>query len=195
MTYPKFFSREMIIDTAFKIVREKGWHEVSARTIAKELGSSTMPIYSYFESISDLERELREKTHLLLLDYQKKPYTEDPLLNIAVGYVAFARDEKQLFRFMFLDWPDESGGLELSKMRESFFADFGEDSSEGESLSRVPKSGQEGLIQNSWIFTHGLAVLVNSGVLQKCSDETIERFLTEAGGAFYIWETQKGDFK
>jgi hypothetical protein len=47
-------------------------------------------------------------------------------------------------------------------------------------------SGLEALIRHSWIFTHGLAMLVNSGQLGNCPDETILRLLRNAGEAFYL---------
>jgi AcrR family transcriptional regulator len=103
MSMPRhtMFSKEQIIDAAFELIREIGWKQVTARSIANHLGSSTMPIYSRMKSLFDLEKELKTRAHKMLRDYQYFAYTENPLLNLAVGYVAFAREEKQLFRFLY----------------------------------------------------------------------------------------------
>ena len=105
MTQRVQFTREMIVETAFALTREVGWAAVTARTIAKRLGSSTMPIYSSLRSMEEIENEVRTMAEKLLLDYQQQRYTDDLPLNMAEGYVRFAKDEPQLFRFLYLDRP------------------------------------------------------------------------------------------
>ena len=102
MTQPTTYTREMVVGAAFELIREEGWSSVSARSIAKRLGSSTMPIYSQLRSISEVERALQIRARALLRDFQKRSWTENGRLNMAFGYVAFARDEKNLFRFLYL---------------------------------------------------------------------------------------------
>jgi len=68
MRQPKVFSREQVIDTAFNLIRKNGWGSVSARSIAKELGSSTMPIYSNMNSLEELEQELKGKSRACITD-------------------------------------------------------------------------------------------------------------------------------
>lgn len=78
-------------------------------------------------------------------------------------------------------------------MKESFFLEFGEDSEEAKALNELKNSGQEVLIQYTWIFTHGLAMLVNAGTFGSNSNQSIMRFLMNAGEAFYTWGiNQKG---
>ena len=192
MKQPSVYSYSQIIDAAFELVREQGWSGVSTRAIAKKLGSSTMPIYSHVKSVEELEKELLTRARSLLKDFQQRPYTEFALLNLAFGYVAFARDEKYLFRFLYLERPNKVDLEDVSGMKESFFAEFGGESEAGKALLDLQASGQEALVQYTWIFTHGLAILVSSGTFGPSSDEVILRYLKNAGEAFYIWGTQKG---
>ncbi len=62
-------SREDIIDAAFEIVRKGGWAQLSARSIAKRLKSSTMPIYSQFKTMEMLEDEVVKKAVTLQAEY------------------------------------------------------------------------------------------------------------------------------
>jgi AcrR family transcriptional regulator len=188
---PRVYSRDHIIDAAFELIREQGWSAVSTRAIAKKVGSSTMPIYSHMRSVEDLEKELRQRAHNLLKDFQQRQYTEYALLNLAFGYVVFARDEKNLFRFLYLEKPRKHD-LEKSTMKDLFLADFGAESKAGKDLAELQDSGHETLISYTWIFTHGLATLVNSGALDTSSDETILRYLMHAGAAFYLRGNRKG---
>ncbi len=187
MKQPSVYTRENIIDAAVELIREEGWPRVTTRKIATQMGASTMPIYSHVKSVEELEGELRAKVRNMLKDFQLRSYTDQPLLNLAFGYVVFARDEKQLFRFLYLDKPERIESGDLSGMRDSFFEQFGKESPVGAALSAMEEAGQEAMIQNTWIFTHGLAMLVNSGTLGKCPDEAILGYLQGAGEAFYLW--------
>lgn len=190
MGQPTVYSRDQVIDAAFELVREKGWTAVTTRAIAKKLGSSTMPIYSHVQSVDELEKELRNKARQLQKSFQQYPYTEHALLNLAFGYVVFARDEKSLFRFLYLEKPAEIDMEDGKKMREGFLIEFGEDSEESKALMELKRAGQESLVQYTWIFTHGLAMLVNAGTFGSNSDKAIMRFLSNAGEAFYLWGSQ-----
>ncbi len=186
MSKPRVFTREQVIETAFNLIRKNGWSTVSARSIAKELGSSTMPIYSHMKSLEELEQELKVKTRALIIDYQSRTYSGNQLLDIAVGYVVFAREEKQLFRFLFIDRPDVSLSEDVQSQQAQFYSQFGKESEKSKELQEVPEYIQKYLIQNSNIYTHGLSMMVNAGIIQPCSDETIITYLQQAGEAFYL---------
>jgi len=190
---PSVYSRKEILEAAFALIRERGWSAVSTRAIAKKMGSSTMPIYSHIKSVEKLERELRTMASELQKEYQQKSYTEHVLLNLAFGYVVFARDEKHLFRFLYLESPRTMNINHGPSLRESFFRQFGADSAEAEALNELKASGQEALIQYTWIFTHGLATQVNADSESSFSDEQIMRLLRNAGEAFYLWGIHKGE--
>ncbi len=187
MRQPSVYSREQVVEAALELVREEGWGKVTTRAIAQKIGSSTMPIYSHVRSVKELEKELRVKAREIQKSFQQRPYSEHVLLNLAFGYVVFARDEKNLFRFLYLESPDQLDLENGEGMKESFFLEFGEDSEEGRALKELKSSGQEVLIRYTWIFTHGLAMLVNAGTFGSNSNQSIMRFLMNAGEAFYLW--------
>lgn len=112
----KTFTREDIVEAAFQVVRNQGRKKLSARTIANELNSSTMPIYSTINSMKELEQEIGQKFTELLLQYCLTPWTGNFLVDMSFGYVRFAKDEKELFRIMFLDdEPSEFSDYEKRK--------------------------------------------------------------------------------
>jgi AcrR family transcriptional regulator len=189
VTQKVFFTSEAIVQAAFALTRERGWAAVSARSIAKKLGSSTMPIYSTMKSMEEIERLVRARAESVLSDCQRRPYTDNPVQNLAIGYVAFARDEKNLFRFLYVDRPvaatlenDREGAGQASEAQAS--AEVAAHLPEGLRMSL-----QDQRVLKSWIFTHGLASLVGNGVLD-LPDEKIRDLLLEAGGAFFLYENQ-----
>jgi AcrR family transcriptional regulator len=159
---------------------------VTVRAIAARLGSSTMPIYSHLRSVEEVEEAVRTRARELLVAFQRREWTSDPLLNMAFGYIAFARDEIELFRFLFIERADAIGASGMDAMRSSFIEQFGEDVTTDSALADLDAAGQEALMRHTWIFTHGLAVLVNAGSLPDCTDETVLTFLRNAGEAFFM---------
>jgi hypothetical protein len=157
------------------------------RTIAKQLNSSTMPIYSAKLSMEDLEWELRAKTWQLLQEYQTKSYTDNPLTNMAVGLAVFARQESNLYRFCYVERPLLETEEEVQKQTKKFRQAYGRNRTLVEALRLVPKGIQNPLMLKSWIFVHGLCSLLGNRALE-LSEQKIIRLIEEAGGAFYIFE-------
>ncbi len=54
-------TKEMVLETAFSLVRKGGLDIISTRNVAKSLKSSTQPIYSYFRNISLLKDAVIKK--------------------------------------------------------------------------------------------------------------------------------------
>lgn len=184
MTQKICFTKDRIVDAAFALTREQGWTAVTARNVARRLSSSTMPIYSSLKTMSRMEREVRRKAERLLLDYQRRPGTQDAALNAAVGYVAFARREPNLFRFLYVDRP-----LTARRARARRPASVSsEEVVTGRALpglaDQVPLARQDRRILKCWIFIHGLASMIGNGVLS-LSDTQITSLLLEAGGALF----------
>ncbi len=187
--------RERIVEAALDIVREGGWESVSARSIAARLGSSTMPIYSGIGSMEELRNLVRKRATALLEASQRTPRTQDPTLDLALGYVVFAREEPRLFRFAIT--PAGRGGRrreEDAKARapeepvtDRPAADALEDREDVANLlaTIADRIGREDFILRSWFFTHGLAELIAVGAV-RMNDAEIVRHLQAAGAAFYI---------
>lgn len=96
---PKFkFKKEEIIESAFNLVRNRGWSSLTTRTLADELGSSAKPIYSFFKSMDALEEELVKMSVDLLYENMSRKRTGDLWVDHGLGYVFFAQEESNLFR-------------------------------------------------------------------------------------------------
>lgn len=184
MSPPKTkYTKEKILDAAFEILHQKGWEHVSARTIARFLNASTMPLYSVLSSMKELEKRLRSRAFEKLMEYQLKAYTENPYLNSAVGYVVFAREQPHLFRFLFFERPKDMDAGELHDLRRHLPKGL-QDLPIDAYFGRISAREWDRVMLNAWIFTHGLAVLIFSGVLTHVKDDRIIDMLKGAGDAF-----------
>jgi AcrR family transcriptional regulator len=180
MTQRTTFTKEKIVDAAYQRTREAGWQGVTARSIAVKLGSSTMPLYSSLKSMADIETEVRARAEASLHEYQGRRLVSEPLLSSALGYVAFARDEKNLFRFLYVDRPLAANrpgtrGRAVDAVKAGGIVAIADQAAVAMKDPRILKS---------WAFTHGLASLISSGVLD-LPDETIARLLQEVGAVIY----------
>ena len=90
-------NKQDIIEIAFNQVRKYGWEGLTARFIAKKLGTSTRPIYTHFKSMRHLEEAVVQRAMSLLHQYMTEKRTDDPWLDHGIGYIKFALEEKMLF--------------------------------------------------------------------------------------------------
>jgi AcrR family transcriptional regulator len=178
------FSREDIVEAAFQVVRKQGRKKLSARTIAKELNASTMPIYSAISSMKELEEEVSQKFTELLLQYCLTPWTGNFLVDMSFGYVRFAKDEKELFRLMFLD-DEPSKFTDYNRLRPFVFQTLTARLKEEPNFKHLDEQQIHHITQNLEIIIHGLACLINYGRLLDDSDEYIQQYLEEVS-AFFV---------
>ncbi|ABQ25394.1 TetR/AcrR family transcriptional regulator [Geotalea uraniireducens] len=113
------FGREEIIDAAFQLVREQGWSGFSVQAVAKAINASTMPIYSQFSNVRDLEDAVCLKALELLKERLLEERTGDKWIDQGISYIRFAEEEKYLFRCM---W--DGRNVELCKKMGKELVDF-----------------------------------------------------------------------
>ncbi len=152
------FTAEKIAEAAYGLARENGWKGLSVTAVAKRIGSSTMPIYSYFDNLEKLKNAVVVKAWHLLMEYETRSYTGDIWVDQSMGYISFAMAENNLFHCMFDGRKNE---LQL-KMRLLHWNRLTE-SLKGHEDFKGLESEQLFLIRYSrGMFTHGLATSVIS---------------------------------
>ena len=165
------FSREIILDTAFKLFKEEGYDAISARNVAKALDSSPAPIYKSIGSMEVLKDELITRTKKLFIEYLLKERTGIKLLDIGMGISVFAREEKQLFLQIF------SRHTVKSPLIDEFLNVIREELKTDERVTSIDKDKQEELLHTCWVFAHGLSTLIAIDFFRDSSDEFIEKSL------------------
>jgi AcrR family transcriptional regulator len=173
------FNKSQIIDSSLKIVKEKGFKQLSAREVARELISSTRPVYENFQSMDKLKKTVLQKIVDLLYEYVTRQYTKNAFLNTGVGYVLYARDHREFFKVIFLEDNDASGIIDemLKKLDKEIVKKVPE-------LKKLSHTERKDLLRKGWIYTHGFAVMVFSGYIKNNSDAYIIKMLSEAGTIF-----------
>ncbi len=98
-------TKEDIVKTALMLVREKGEEAINARSIASALSCSTQPIFSNFFTMEEVRREVIGAAYeaylsFLLSEVESEKYP--PYKAYGMAYIRFAKQEKELFRLLFL---------------------------------------------------------------------------------------------
>jgi hypothetical protein len=133
--------------------------------------------------MNELQQEVGLKFTELLLQYCLTSWTGNFLVDMSFGYVRFAKDEKELFRIMFLtDELAELTGYQEQKplVFEALLARLKEEPQ----FKDLADEQIHHITQNMEIIIHGLACLVNYGRLADESDEYILQYLKEVSSFF-----------
>jgi len=175
---PKYkLNKEQIIRAALELVRADGMQALTARALAAKLGTSTRPIFSFYDSMEALQQDTVLAAKDLYTDYALEGlHSDPPFMGVGVQYLRFAREEPKLFQLLF-----------MTQMPEKFDA-FTALQTYGDRFGEVVGIIQEGYQVNSdaagrlyrhlWIYTHGIATLLVTGVCS-FSDEEIGSLVTE----------------
>ena len=173
---PKFkFTREEIVDSAFKIVRRKGCGALSTRSLAGELGSSSRPIYSFFSSITELEEEIVKEAVDLLYKYMIRRRTGDPWLDHGIGYVMFALKEKHLFRAV----NDEKHIRYFKKYGDLIWNTLSNSLSDYPAFQGLSEEQIYKIQGTRWLFAHGLAFQASNPPPRTWDTKMIVRVMQE----------------
>jgi hypothetical protein len=182
----KNYSKKDILNAGMEIVREAGFSFISARNIAKKISSSQIPIYSNYSSIDEVKIEVRNSFRDLMYKFMENDYTENKVLNAAIGVCIFAREEKKAFEELF--FTDENIKENIKEFVGEVYKKFEKE----DRFKRVTPEALNELLIDMWIYTHGLAVIINRNLIENISDEEITKRIFKVS-QIIIKEKSKGE--
>jgi AcrR family transcriptional regulator len=98
-------TRGRLVAAALAILERDGPAAIQARTLAGEIGASTMAVYTHFGGMPKLiEAVLREGLSRFAEHTGRVPHTDDPMADLIAGglaYGEFAMQNPQLYRLLF----------------------------------------------------------------------------------------------
>lgn len=104
MPRPVKYDREAIAQAALGLVRESGMDALNARAVAARMGCSTQPLYSAFDGMDDLRREIYVRAGALFERSVSGLHLPDvpPYKATGLALLRFANEESRLYRLLFL---------------------------------------------------------------------------------------------
>ncbi len=167
-------TRDSIVSAAVQLVRQQGTGALNARSLAAFLGCSTQPLFSNFENMEQLRQAVLVRANELYQNRIAAAMTQGeypPYKASGMAYIAFAAQERELFKLLFMR--DRTGEIIL------------ENRADIQPLLDI-LTGKLGLCEDDayrlhlelWVAVHGMAAMIATGYLQWDTD-FISRALTD----------------
>lgn len=159
---PKFkFTKEEIIKAALDLTRESGISAVTARGLGAKLGSSSKPIFGLFQNMEEVQKEVLKAANKMYQSYLNNAVLNreyPPYKASGMAYIRFAKEEKELFKLLF--------------MRDRTNEKISENKKEIEPLlemiqKNIGLSEKDAYIFHieMWIYVHGIATMMATDYL------------------------------
>ena len=169
------FQKEEIVAAALNVARERGIDAVTAREVAKELGVSVGPIFTWYKTMDQLKADVYEQAKHIYREYIERGLAGTiPFLGVGQQYLHFAQDEPELYRLLFLRKADSVSGGAMEALK------FSQDMAR-ESIMRIYR--MEGWMadcyfRDLWLVVFSFATLI---VTDNCpyTNEEMSAVLTE----------------
>ncbi|QXE17931.1 TetR-like C-terminal domain-containing protein [Clostridium sp. 001] len=94
-----------IITASLAIVRESGVEALNARSVAQKLNCSTQPIFSNYSTMEDLKADVMQSAKQIYQQFIERGMEDSaypPYKASGIYYIKFAREEKELFKLLFM---------------------------------------------------------------------------------------------
>jgi AcrR family transcriptional regulator len=148
-----------LVEHAARLLAEEGDGALTLRRVAREVGTSTMAVYTHFGGMDELRREVRQEGFNRLAEHLGKVgETRDPVFDLGMQGWAYCRnafDNPSLYRVMFMEplhglQPIDGWHTFEVLVRGVDAADRAGRFDDGDPIARA---------QQVWALTHGIVAL------------------------------------
>ena len=169
---PKF-TKEEIIAAALELVSEKGIEALTARELGTRLGSSARPIFTVFNSMEEVQVEVRAAALKRFESYAEKAVHYTPVFKqVGMQMILFAIEEPKLYQLVYMS--ENAGATDFESIVERL-GDVAQlcvdviqrDYGLAEKDARL-------LFEHVWIYTFGIGALCATGMCRFSQDEIIQ---------------------
>lgn len=168
-------SREQVLEAAVPLVRAGGMENVNARALAQALGCSTRPLFRLYKNMEALKLDVKLRLDEIYENFMEaRMREENRLLSQGAAYVEFAREEKEIFRALFL-----TRTMAGKSLTDIVRAEWNQRSIENAARTAgLSREGAERLFLNVWLYSHGVASQILSNEIdlpQGRAEELLQR--------------------
>ncbi len=177
-------TKEMVVEAAFELAREKGMEQVLVKSIAERLGCSVQPIYSYCQSMEGLMQDVYVRAGQFIRDYLDKHIDrEDFFRSTGYAYIRLAAEEPNLFKMFVLH--QRKG---IASLDDLYRMEAGQGIAEAIAQTlRIDASAARRLHQHMLIYTVGIGTIlataspgIPTGEIQEQLENAYQAFLEQA---------------
>lgn len=174
---PKF-TKEEIVQTALDIVSKKGAEALTAKELGDALGSSARPIFTVFNSMKEVQDEVRAAAMYRFESFAEQKLPDMPLFKqVGMQMVLFGAKEPKLYQLLFMQenrnavsFDDVFG--ELGPTAETCIGYIREEYGMSEEEAKL-------LFENVWIYTFGVGALCATRMCRFSEEQLGQMLSTE----------------
>ena len=162
------FTAQEIVDAAVAITRERGIAAVTAREVGAVLGVSSRPLFTYFSSVEELKRAVWLYAEELYRAYVREGLRQPiPALGVGQQYIRFAKEEPELYRYLFLTPPDsvKGGAMEVLRTSQELVRDS------IMQMYRMDAATADRFFRDLWLVSYSITTLIVTGECPYTDDE------------------------
>lgn len=154
-------TKDQILESSFRIINDSGIDKVTVREIAKNLNTSTAPIYTQYKNMDELKSDLSSYVDKKFIESLGGHYSNSSFYNIGFGLLTFAYENQNVFRTFYLDkntlqaYVTDNIDQFVKQMKKDFF------------LSILDDERLKMLIEDMWVYTFGLATILCTDMHKK----------------------------
>lgn len=167
-------TKEEVVKKAVQLVHKSGWESLNARSLAKEIGYSTKPLYRLFGGMDPIKEEVYKEIYREYDEFiTSRIDAKKALLTLCIAYVEFAAKYKNLFISLFL-----SNNLNW----ENFDNVLDEKWNQSTIINLVNKEGLDfkkakELFMSLWLYANGLATLIATNDIVLNEEEIMDKMV------------------
>ncbi len=173
------FTKDEIIEAALSIVKEAGFEALTARALGTKLGSSARPIFTVFENMDEVQKEVVIAAKQLYKEHIHNGLcqTDIPAFKgVGMQYIQFAITNSKLFQMLFMS--AQIKNPTITNVLPIIDDSYSQILSSIQNCYSLTQSDSEWLYRHLWIYTHGIAVLCATNMCTFTMEE-IGKMLTE----------------
>lgn len=168
------FTKEEMTEAALRVVRANGIDCLTAKAIADELGTSTRPIFTAFGSMDEVRQAVYAAAVRVYDGYTSAGLKENiSFLGVGKSYIRFAKEEPELYRFLFLTRTQENeyGAIKSMQHLQAHVRPTMMD------IYHITAGEADVYFRDLWLAAHSLSTLIVTGDCPY-SDREIGQILT-----------------
>lgn len=170
------FTKDEIVCAALAICERDGIDFLTARSLAGELKSSARPVFTVFKNMDEVFCEVKKRANAVYGELVEKGLKEDiAFKGVGKAYIKFASLHPKLFCMLFMNERESYNQDNVLPAIEEHYENILDSIENSYSFDRQTAKT---LYMHMWIYTHGIASLIATGVC-RFSEEKTSEMLTE----------------
>lgn len=169
---PKFTKGEIVV-AALELVSERGIEALTARELGARLGSSARPIFTLFNSMEEVQEEVRAAALKRFESYAEKAAEYTPIFKqVGVQMILFAMEEPHLYQLLYMSENTGATNFDAIVERLGDVANLCVDVIRRDYGLR--ESDAKKLFEHIWIYTFGIGALCATGMCRFTLEEVLQ---------------------